>query len=240
MTKEQKVLITGCARSGTSLILYLMRYFDNTLIVEEETNPFNDLSAFETPGKRLVIKCPQGQQMDDEERALGDFSRYGEIKTLQDVIDHGFKIILIIRDSRDVLVSKHYLSEYYWTTAPRWLHSTNHVLKMQETKNPNILFLYFEDFVEKPDVNLNKISEFLGCGYSQNYKEFYKDIDQDLDIAKAMNKPRPITTDNIGNWCKPEHHKRMCYLARHYGKQLSKQLINLGYEKDDDWLQQFQ
>jgi len=237
---EQKVLITGCARSGTSLLLYLMRYFDNTVIVEEEINPFMDLSNYKNSVKRLVIKCPQGQQMGDRKRALGDFKIYDQVKTLQDVIDLNFKIIILIRDGRDVLVSKHYISQYYWVTSPRWIHAINNSLKYQSEKySNNILFLRFENFVAETEANLNKISKFIGSDYSQDYKNHYIHINPHLDIAKAMNQPRPISSDNIGNWKQPEHQDRMRYLVKKYGESLSDLLIQLGYENNHDWVQQY-
>jgi len=240
MTTTNKILITGCARSGTSLLLYLMRYFDNTVIVETEINPFKDLTFYSVPDKQLVIKCPQGQQMGGKSQAIGDFKSQTQVKTLQDVIDHGYKIMLLIRDGRDVLVSKHYETKSYWVDSYRWIYAIQNALKLQKMdKSGSILFLRFESFVSDTEANLQKISKFIGQSYSQKYKKYYQDIDQSLDIAKAMNTPRPISADNIGNWKRSEHRNRMQYITRNFGPQIAEKLTQLGYEKNHDWLQQF-
>lgn len=121
---------------------------------------------------------------------------------------YGYRIISMVRDPRDVLVSKHMgdLSKYW--VEPKFIYiNCEEYLKRQN--NPDVLFVRYEQLVIDPAREMQRISDFIGCGYSKDFVNFYKLPEAGLDKNRSLNGPRKISTTSIGNWKKQEHEERI-------------------------------
>ena len=111
--KNNKILITGAPRSGTSLLMILISYFRDLKVdptIETPHTLFKDLDVFKTPqrGDGLI---------------WNDFIQPKH--RIIDFINKKIKVIVMLRDGRDVLVSKHNANQKqsYWCPPERWVNS---------------------------------------------------------------------------------------------------------------------
>lgn len=195
---NNKILISGFPRGGTTMLCLMMKYFDGCDIHSKtEEHPIISASA-STNKKYVVIKQPFGY--------YEDFPPIYDYKGL--ISDYGYKIISMIRDPRDVIVSRHRSNlNIYWVSIDIVLRNCKEYL--DNLNNPDILFIRYEDLVTKANVEMDRISDFIGCSYSNDFTNFYKLPDARLDKNKSLNEPREISTKSIGNWKKEEHGERI-------------------------------
>ena len=219
---NNKILITGCARSGTSLLLLLMRYFQDSFVeAKKEIHPILSKAQFLQDDfnrrySNIIIKRPQLSKT------------HPQYFNLQEVLDKDFKIIYIIRNGFDVLCSKRPQTGKYHVVDPnRWIAAIEDYLKHKDNKN--ICTIKYEDLVNDTEHCMSKISQFLNTPYSIDYMNFYKNTKENTPITRATHGLRPIDIKSIDNW---KNHKE--YLEKKYKKRLAK--INelnkkFGYEE---------
>lgn len=224
----QKIFIGGPARSGTTLLNYLMEGFPKTKILDHELefieNPehkktwhdFCQDPKFDT----FVVKSPV------------EFSRGCNLLI---IVCEGYKVIQIMRDGRDCLVSKKN-DKYWWMGIDKWNIAAENFLKIE--KEPNVFSIYYEDLAEQPTKVINQIGNFIGKKFDGNWDRIYKGLSKER-IVQLDNRARPISADRIGNWHKNEHKERLKKELKKSRKETYKfasLLILLDYEQNDEWL----
>jgi len=208
-----KVLITGCSRSGTTMLINIMPYFYNSeVILDDEVHPYKYLE-FDEKGKVFVIKKPLN---------IYESQDWFDMTYL---IHHGWKIIWLIRDGRDVVCSKNEKDEYH-TDCQRWVQTNQEFMRVAE--NNNVLPIHYERFVKEPEKQMQKISEFLGANFQQDFNDFYLNVNPKLRMNVGV-EPRKIDADSIGNFIK--HPKRIAQIKKSKFYQLFTVLNTIfGYE----------
>jgi len=111
------------------------------------------------------------------------------------LFDSGIKIIHIVRDIRDVILS---LRKTSW--APRdidlffpriWATANLNLKQFMNYSADSYFFLRFEDFVAEPQHYLNKLSDFLGVVFSesmlnwQNMGEDLKHLEHHANLGRS-------------------------------------------------------
>ena len=218
----QKLIITGCARSGTTLLHSLMLCFDNVKIYKfRETLPSKlnkkDLSGISK--KYISIKRPQ---------FLKDDERYF---TFEELFSQEYKILNIIRDGRDVLVSRHPDNpSRYWVEPPRWINAVTETLDHAE--NTNLYIQKYEDLVEHPREYLKNIAEFLSVKVKNNILpdniHLHPEINKYLDSV-TIKGAKPVFSHSIGNWEKDINRERINCVMNDYGNEIRYLLNQLKY-----------
>lgn len=175
-----KVIITGCARSGTTLMVHLMRYFYSTeVILEDEKHPYDYQGLTD---KVLVIKKPY-----QDVNNIQHFSIY-------ELLKYGWKIVWMLRDGRDVISSK--ANGEYHCDFMRWIDSNTDYLNYWN--NRAIHLVRYESLVKNPDAIMDGISDFIHQEFQADFHNFYNLMSSD----KPMNSdiaPRPLDINSIGN-----------------------------------------
>lgn len=238
----KKILITGCARSGTTLLLFLMKYLKNSQVfLDKEYMPTKifDKKSFYFIGdvdesKILVIKRPVYPK---SHKNHIDF---------KDILSCDFRCIFIIRDVRDILCSKHPPNKInYYVDTDRCCFTYDEIGKYK--KNNDFLFIKYEDLVTKTDDILNEIGDFIGSSFVPEYKNFYNYVIDDSSIKHGkqiygfgVKGSRPIDSDSVCNWKLEEHRERMKNIVGGTDiNRICKILIEYGYEKDNIWINNF-
>jgi len=175
-----KLLITGCARSGTTLMVHLMQYFYSThVVIEDEAHPM-DFNNYNHKDHVLVIKKPFLEK------------EHIEYFTLHELLLHGWKIIWLVRDGRDVITSKGNI-----VPPSRWITSNEHYLSHHA--NADILLIRYESLVRDTENELRRISKFINQQFQRDWFMFYKNINQSDPMNIDMIQ-QPIHTEAIGRY----------------------------------------
>jgi hypothetical protein len=139
---------------------------------------------------------------------------------------YSYRIISMVRDPRDVLVSKHANDlNKYWVRLEVVIRNCEEYLK--NLTNPDVLFVRYENLVTNPCREMDRVSFFTGFTYNSFFMDFYKLEEATWVINNSLNGPRKLDTDSIGNWKKREHKKRMKEVMT---DQLKDYIVKLGYK----------
>jgi hypothetical protein len=150
-------------------------------------------------------------------------------------IDPHLHVIVMLRDPRDVIVSRHQRSpERYWAPLGFWLDRYRYVKTL--TGRPRFILVRYEDLVREPDSiqrMLHKRLPFLT--EVARFSEFHRLSSPSFRAREALGGVRPIDIASIGRW--RQHRARVAgQLQQH--EPIVRQLIELGYERDEAWLKE--
>jgi hypothetical protein len=207
--------IVACSpRSGSTLLHEAMvTCFDVDKHYEHEVR-FN--LAWADEGEVLVTKRPKDTMYMPE--------------LMQD--DPDVYTLYMLRDPRDVIVSRHAKDKSkYYSNIRLWREL--HAYAKQMSDHPNFLEIKYEDFVNEPDKVQDQIAaKFPWLTKKHNFSDYHEYAKVSSKSSKAMHGVRPIAPTSVGRW-----HDN---LARIKGQQdvhgsLTPDLIECGYEDNDDW-----
>jgi hypothetical protein len=137
---------------------------------------------------------------------------------------YDWKIIWMLRDGRDVIVSKNE-NNIYHCPVERWVKVHEEFFSYYFREN--VLIIRYEELVNFPNNIMNDVGNFIEQKYQSDFHNFY----QNININNKMNigiKPRKIDTKSIGNWKNPAH-KKVINSAMENSK-FTKLLTLFGYE----------
>jgi len=210
------IIIGGCGRSGTTVLLSVLGAHPHIYAINEETEALCptahrednvDLSAPLIIDKiywyLLTHKIPH------------ECNRWCE-KTPKNVIFFGpildyFKdrvcIIHIIRDGRDVITSKHPDKQTkFWVPAERWINDVGAGLKFEN--HPQVLTLKYEDLVIEPEETIKSICSFIDEDFSKSLLSHAEHTHIKRDKA-WFGEAEPLHQRSVGKWKRPEFKERI-------------------------------
>ena len=215
--------IVGClSRSGTTLMKELMvNCFDIDAHSAHEQSIFQ-----ETPGRYRVL-CTKKP------------SDIGRIPFPLRV-NPKLYVIYMLRDPRDALSSRSYRDnaqhQRVWGNLGDWIG--NQTVAQRLEHHPRFITVRYEDLVTAPDAVQSAIAKRMPFLVKKaNFSDFHKLVRPTEESSAALGEIRPISPASVGNW-----RSQLPYIkAQHmkYGD-ISKWLISLGYEKNNDWLGMFE
>lgn len=211
----QRVHIVGPPRTGTSLMLELMRTcFNFAGCVPQESSV---LEPPPQPCSTMLGKRP------------GDHVFMAPV--LEAAEGHWF--LFMLRDPRDVVVSRHRRApDRYWANLQHWRAADASI--RQVVDHPRVLVVRYESLVTEPDRAQEDIARrlpFLSqlCLFSR----FHEHSQPSAMSLRAMGPVRPPAPDSIGSW--RQHKARLKGQLSIHGS-ISQELIHWGYERNEDWL----
>jgi hypothetical protein len=183
-----KIFITGCARSGTTLLRRLFYSFDNVEIIDHELSlpEFVDKKS----DKILVGKRTKHSILSHDYKEPEIFE-----KAALELLKHT-KVINLLRNGYDVIESGED------ATPQRWLDSIDAYLRLKEYIDLNI---FYEDLVTNPDLVQDQIIEKFNLKKLHDFNEYPAFVpEKGLEEAKRYT-PKPTNTSRINkqyNWRK--------------------------------------
>ena len=141
-------------------------------------------------------------------------------------------VIYMIRDPRDMIVSKHGKApEQYWAGLKFWKTYTPFGRRI--SKHPRVITVRYEDLATKPDQIQDEISARLPFLRKRAAFTRYHELAHASDASvKALGSVRPISPTSIGLW--RQHLPRVAAQLEIHGS-ITADLIEFGYEQDDSW-----
>ena len=204
------VIIGGCGRSGTTLLLSLLSAHPRIFAIERETyilcptayDEYVNLNATINLAKIYTIlikyEIPK-QKRRFCEKTPKNILFIGQIL---DIFHNNVRFIHLVRDGRDVITSRHPKLPYsYWVEKERWITDVAAGLKYED--RPQVLTLKYEDLILNFEDTLHNICNFLNEDFHEHLLSWHK-------YATVRKGPwfhgvKKLHSGSIGRWKKPEH-----------------------------------
>ncbi|ESY64460.1 hypothetical protein X743_30860 [Mesorhizobium sp. LNHC252B00] len=146
-TPANRIFISGCARSGTTLTQRLMRCFEDTFVHPPEAR-YTILDMLDRPESNLVVK-----------RDARSFAHLAKLPA-------SIGLIYCVRHPFDTLTSSHPQTRNerrFHVTPHRWLAEYDALIKLKKAQpHRQILFVHYEDMVGAPDAMQERIAQSFG------------------------------------------------------------------------------
>jgi hypothetical protein len=141
--------------------------------------------------------------------------------------------IVMLRDPRDIVVSVHAKDDArYWTNLRMWREY--HRAAMRLCAHPRVVMIHYEDLVRAPSETQAAIARALPfLRPTSRFEEFHVTASPSPQSQEALGVLRPPDAASIGRW--RAHKERLAGQLRRHGP-ITRELIELGYERDDAWL----
>ncbi len=250
---EAPILIGGCGRSGTTLLLSMLSAHKDLFAIPKELGLFNG-----------VERGPEGRlQSARIDRLYFSLLRYSipasakrwcekspsNVTQIQAIDEHfkgRFKLIHIVRDGRDVVLSIHPTDKTkYWVEPSRWVHDVQKGLDFID--HPNVHTIKYEDLLLNYTTVMEGITQYLNsvCSIGAYCGEVFflpaippEELQQWLEHATVrrnrayFSEVGKIQTKSIGKWKCTKDQQRVEQLYAEPGA--LELLQRLGYEVPDD------
>jgi len=234
------VFIVGCGRSGTTLLLSILSAHPHIFALPHESTAFANWHIPEgESGKK-----PFPKRLDRFYRHLL-FSNIPEqahrfcektpnnVRVLEHILDFfngDARIIHLIRDGRDVMLSRHPDKPgSYWITPERWVSDVRHGLAYQA--HPHVHTLFYEDLVTAYPQTISKLCQFLDEPCTEAVLNWFThtSVRQDRAWEGSL---KQLHTNALRKWHKNNEQQRVQEVMEHEG--VMALLRELGYEASDN------
>jgi len=214
--QKEPILITGCGRSGTSLLLAILDAHPNIYGHPHETEVFHQKRKFSNPQLNHIHNLINLYAVFYKSDVPKECQRWCE-KTPKNVhhIDeilrefrNKVKIINILRDGRDVCLSTHPEHIGYYISPIRWVNDVEAGQKFKD--HPLVLHVKYEDIINSFDETINNIMEFINEDFHHAIKEYYSHSGVN-DHAAWTEGLQPIYKQSIKKWTNPKHKMRLSH-----------------------------
>lgn len=211
-----RIHIVGVAsRTGTTLMAELMHtcfridgYAEHELSIFRRPSPPADLVITKSPVQAAEV-----------------------IEVLRH--DPDLWVICMMRDPRDVVVSRHgSRPDIYWTNLRLWKETAD-LAYTESRRNPRYILVRYEDLVSNPDETQQYIEKRMPfLKRIAPFSKFHEIARPSGDSLQAMRGVRPISNKSVGIW--RNHKPRLAAQIQLHGD-IDQYLIELGYESDHQW-----
>ena len=226
---KSPIYIGGCGRSGTTLLLSILSAHNDIFACPKELHLFEnatcDDDVVKTPKYYRLYRTLISQKIKRTALRYCEKAPVNVYKVeLIDKFHHGnFKLIHIIRDGRDVILSKHpSKKDEYWVSPERWINDVSKGLSY--LNHPNVLTIRYEELVNKYEKTIKDICIFLEIPASDELLHWH----QHTTVRKNNALFSPISdihNSSVNKWEKSENTQRAAALTSiPEGKSLLKRL----------------
>ncbi len=200
-----------------------------TLMAELLVNGFEidgyarrEMSVFQRPREEFAVFCSK--------RPIDILSARAVLRA-----DPDLWIVHMVRDPRDVVVSRHgKAADRYWTNLRVWKEYRRAARKAEG--HPRFLTVRYEDLVQGPDrVQAQLMERMPFLQKRADFSAYHRIAQPSAQSLEAMKGVRPVTASSVGAW--RDHKPRLAAQIDLHGP-IGADLIELGYEKDSAWMQE--
>lgn len=209
------IVIGGCARSGTTLLLSLLSSHRQIVAIPYETQSLCPGAYWPPEGE---ISQPDVEKLYREVSEIG-FSKTSVAwceKTPRNVsnfeailasLGSSARLIHIVRDGRDVVLSTHPQNPTgYWVSPERWLSDVRAGLAFRD--HPQVLTIRYEDLVTDLQGSSGLLCEFLSLKCDDQLEK-YPRFASVLSSSAWFRNAHEVSTEPIGQWKLPVNAARV-------------------------------
>lgn len=222
ISEKAPIIIGGCGRSGTTLLLSVLGAHPAILAFPEELYAFyprpfrlrtllNELAGHGTE-KNWTRWC---------EKTPKNVRAFAEIEA---AFEGNVYLIHIVRDGRDVVTSHHpNAQEKYYVSPERWVADVSAGLEQRD----KTLLVRYEDLVTDSEITLREICKFIGEPFDEQMLKFEQHSSVQGNKAWEGGKVQALHQDGMERWRASEYEDRVSELMETAGA--SELLNELGY-----------
>ena len=212
----KRLHITGCRRSGTTLLFEMMATcFEHDDHCEHEQSIFVPIN--EEQGQLYFSKKPS------------DITYIHKIFAA----DPELYLIYVRRDPRAVITSIHpSKADVYYSSFERWERYEEAAAPL--LSHPRCLLVKYEDLVRTPNEVQSAIEEaFPFLNKRHKFSEFHEHAQSSAKAQISLKGLRPISAESLDSW--QAHLPRIKFQVDKYAA-FKDAIVHYGYEPNDDWL----
>jgi len=216
---EPPVFIGGCGRSGTTILLSVLSAHNRLFCHPKELGLFNNKQTILKGGKKdlsrkhrmhlsfLLNKIPATATRWVEKSP----SNIKHLQKISEYTDGQFKFIQILRDGRDVILSRHPTApDRYWVEPERWIRDVSAGLKWMN--DPRVHTIKYEDLLSNYEATIRGICDHIGIDTSPEILNWHKHA-RVTENRAFFSKVQPLSTSSIGKWRDPKNADRVAELT---------------------------
>ncbi len=219
---QKHILICGFPRSGTTML---------QLMIE---NGIPDAKRFgrEIGGWRAATYCWRNHAKAIT-KVPHDLFRLAPLRYFYAKRNVDLKIILVLRDPRDVLTSRRKTGgpAGYVVSSERWRRYYEAFKRHQN--DPDVITVRYEDLVADVETQQERIEAFTAETMAVPFSDFNQVDRPDFDTS-TLNGLRPIEQSLVARWAADNHRDRIRQVL-HELPEIPQTLIDLGYAPDTSW-----
>jgi hypothetical protein len=231
---DRPVVIGGCGRSGTTLLLSILSCHPNLFAIDFELMAFCPDSGAQTPDYSLPFRLDWAWLYAIQHGVPAGASRWCE-KTPRNVLvfdrileryGDRARLIHIVRDGRAVVASRHPTNPSKYHVPPaRWVEDVSAGARFADS--PNVHTLRYEDLVTDYEPTVRKLCDFIGEGWSDDMLR-YPEAARVKEHLAFRNGASVLSRASLDAWRAPEHQAVVAELLRLPGA--SQLLARWGYD----------
>jgi hypothetical protein len=201
---DYPVFIVGCGRSGTTLLHAILGAHPNIFSIPFETKIYlrtkrrksRILNRFIFPMKFFVCLLKQDIPKNKKFWCEKTPKHVHYINEILNDFSNKVRMINIVRDCRDVILSSHPIYGENYISTERWIEDVSAGLALDS--NPRVYTIRYEDLVNNFDDEIEKLLTFLDVE-----KIDLKNFNQQTNITEHTawkNKVRALNSSSVGKW----------------------------------------
>jgi hypothetical protein len=214
---DPPILLGGCARSGTTLLLSILSSHEDIFACRRELGLFNDVEMKNGTVNPIridrIYRCLLVHRIPQTARRWCEKSpaNIREFPHIDTYFEGNFRFIQIVRDGRDVILSRHPRdTDRYWVEPQRWVDDVS--LGTTFIDHPNFHTIRYEDLINNYVETVTGICEFLGISLTDRILNWHQhaSVRRNNALYSEIGK---LSDRSIGKWKKPENKHRVRQLT---------------------------
>jgi hypothetical protein len=216
---EAPIFIGGCARSGTTILFSILSAHPEIFCFHKELGIFNPVKynrhGEPYPGREdrlytsmLTHKIPKEAKRWCEKSPIN--IRW--IEVIDSYYQGNFKFIHIIRDGRDVILSKHpKRRNTFWVDPERWIQDVSNGLEFES--HVNVHTIRYEDLIRNFNDTISGICNFLELPVSHEILNWHDYATHRVNKA-YLSEVKQLSDTSIGKWKQEQYAERVKELTK--------------------------
>lgn len=201
--RAEPIVIGGCGRSGTTLLLSMLGAHPSVYAIQEELYCFY---PFPARLARLREEVALATQMGKKRWCEKTPKNVRAFQRIWNSFDGKVRLVHLVRDGRDVVTSHHPNHEQrYWVSPERWVADVSAGLELPF----EVHLIHFEDLLREPEKTLRKLCNFINEDYDLRMlqPELYSGVKS--NVAWEESKIKSMDATRIGRWKDAQHAERV-------------------------------
>ena len=210
------IIIGGCGRSGTTLLLSILGAHPQLHAISRETGILRKERLSQSSRLWTLLSLSADTYVARKNTAIRWVEKtprnINNIPAINQFFRGNVKFIHIVRDGRDVILSRHPTKpEEFWVDTERWVHDVSNGLAHE--KSYDMLLVRYERLIDDFDRVVQDILDFLSLPPAPEVLDYYKHTTVSENVAWESG-VQQIHKSSVNKWKQPEYQSRVAEMMK--------------------------